>query len=487
MPKSWPKGPRRPAIACALAALLGSMLLLAAAPLRPAASGAALLADIDGPIGPATSRFVHTVLGEAEARQAAVVVLRMDTPGGLSDSMRDIIKAIISSPVPVAVFVAPSGARAASAGTYILYASHVAAMAPGTNLGAATPVQIGDGLPLPGGERPGKRDDEAGDKAGDKAAEDADGAEAKQHGAPAGDAMKNKIVNDAVAYIRGLAAMRGRNADWAERAVREAASLPSGDALEQGVIDLVARDAAALLAAMDGREVEVLGAGTVLRTAGVPVETIEPGWQTRLLAIITNPNVALILMMIGIYGLIFEFSNPGSIGPGVVGVICLLLALYALNLLPLDYAGLGLLLVGVAFMVAEAVTPSFGVLGVGGLIAFMLGASILIDSDSPAFRVSWYVIAGMGAVSAALLAVVLGYALRVQRNAVTTGAVELTGEPATVVEWAGGEGYVRARGELWRARGDGAIAAGDRVAVTGIDGLVLQVAPGAREHMGEPT
>jgi membrane-bound serine protease (ClpP class) len=450
------------------------MLLLASAPLRPAAPGAALLADIEGPIGPATSRFVDTVLDDAAARQAAVVILRMDTPGGLSDSMRDIIKSIMRSPVPVAVFVAPSGARAASAGTYILYASHVAAMAPGTNLGAATPVQIGDGLPLPGGDRPKRPDgkDEDTEPAADE---------------PSGDAMKRKVVNDAVAYIRGLAELRGRNAEWAERAVREAASLPSREALDEGVIDLVARDEVALLAAMDGRRVEVLGADTVLRTAGLPVERIEPGWQTQLLAIITNPNVALILMMIGIYGLIFEFANPGTIGPGVVGVICLLLALYALNMLPLDYAGLGLLLVGVAFMVAEALTPSFGVLGVGGLIAFMLGASILIDSDSPAFRVSWYVIAGMGLASAAVLALVLGYALRAQRHAVTTGAVEITGEPATVIEWAGGEGYVRARGERWRARGEGLIQVGDRVDVTGMDGLMLHVAPRPSAHIGEST
>jgi len=496
--RAAPHGPRRPRAArvwaCTLAAMLGMTLLLAGAQDRPAGSapgaGPALVADLEGPIGPASSRFVETVLETAEERGATVVILRMDTPGGLSDSMRDIIKAILQSPVPVATLVAPSGARAASAGTYILYASHVAAMAPGTNLGAATPVQIGEGMPLPGGERPGKEPDKGSDSAEQGAGEDGagDAPEAgEEPAAPSGDAMKRKVVNDAVAYIRGLAEMRGRNAEWAERAVREAASLPSSEALELGVIDLVSRSPDTLLEAMDGRTVEVLGEQTVLRTAGIPLERMEPSWQLEVLAILTNPNVALLLMMIGVYGLIFEFANPGSIGPGVVGIICLLLGLYALNMLPLDYAGLGLMVLGIAFMVAEALTPSFGVLGVGGLVAFVIGATILVDSDSPAFRISWQVVAAMGLLSALLLAVVLGYALRAQRREVTTGEAEITGAPATVLEWRGGEGRVRARGEQWRARGGRAFAPGERVTVTRIDGLTLEVAPHPEDHKGDST
>jgi len=298
---------------------------------------------------------------------------------------------------------------------------------------------------------------------------------------PSGDAMERKAVNDAVAYIRALADLRGRNAEWAELAVREAASLPANEALERGVIDLTPPTLDALLSGIDGRTVEVLGTPVQLATAGRAVETVQPSWQIRALAVLTNPNVAFILMMIGLYGLIFEFSNPGSIGPGVIGAICLLLGLYALNMLPLDYAGLGLLLLGLAFMVAEAFTPTFGVLGVGGLVAFVFGASILLDSDSPHFQLSWQIIAGSAIASAALLALILGFALRAQRRPVTTGAVELTGSPATVLEWDGGRGYVRARGERWQARGTGSHEPGARVRVTGVDGLTLQV-----EAPGEP-
>lgn len=442
------------------------LVLLLSAPAR--AASVALVADIQGAIGPATSRFVQTVVDMASAREAQLVILRMDTPGGLSDSMREIIKTILASPVPVATFVAPSGARAASAGTYILYASHVAAMAPGTNLGAATPVQIGEGLPLP----TRKPDDPTADEP------DAE---------PAGDVMQSKAINDAAAYIRGLAELRGRNAEWAERAVREAASLPATEALEFGVIDLVVADVPALLKAVDGREVDVRGSIRTLQGSGLAVETVEPSWQLKLLAIITNPNLAFLLMMVGIYGLIFEFSNPGSIGPGVLGVICLLLGLYALNMLPLDLTGLALLLLGVAFMVAEAFTPAFGVLGIGGLVAFVLGASLLLDSDSPYFRLSIEMIAATAITSAVLLILVLGYALRAQRRPVTTGVVELLEVSATVIEWDGGDGYVQVRGERWRARGEHDLHAGDRVQVTAVHGLVLDVSNTGAAPKGENT
>ena len=461
--------------AAGLALLLGVGALLPA-PAQPPGpvAGAVLVADVEGAIGPATARHVERALAQAAERAAPLVVLRMDTPGGLSDSMREIIKAILASPVPVATYVSPSGARAASAGTYILYASHVAAMAPGTNLGAATPVRVGGGLPLPGGGAPGRP--------GTPPGEDAPGEPAPL---PPGDAMERKAVNDAVAYIRALADLRGRNAEWAERAVREAASLPANEALAENVIDLSPPTLTALLGGVDGRTVQVLGEPVVLATAGAAVEMLEPSWQIRALAILTNPNVAFILLMIGVYGLIFEFSNPGSIGPGVIGAICLLLGLYALNMLPLDYAGLGLLLLGLAFMVAEAFTPTFGVLGIGGLVAFVFGASILLDSDSPEFRIAWQIIAGSAVASAALLALVLGFALRAQRRAVTTGAVELTGAPATVIEWDDGHGYVRARGERWQARGAGSFAPGAQVRVTGVDGLTLRIEDPGGQAKGE--
>jgi membrane-bound serine protease (ClpP class) len=427
---------------------------------RSQAPAGALVADLQGPIGPASSHFVDTVIEAAQQRNARLVVLRLDTPGGLSDSMREIIKGILASPVPVVVYVAPSGARAASAGTYILYASHLAAMAPGTNVGAATPIRLGGGLPLPRNDRPSP------------AADGPDGDAARP--APV-DPAEAKMVNDAVAYIRGLAQLRGRNTQWAELAVREAASLPAEEALAKGVIDLIAPDIEALLARADGREVSVNGTTVVLHTAGLHAESIEPSWQTRLLAILTNPNLAFVLMMVGIYGLVFEFSTPGSIGPGVLGGICLLLGLYALNLLPLDYAALALLLLGVAFMVAEAFTPTFGILGLGGLAAFLLGASLLLDSESPHFRLSFEVIAASGIASGAFLVLLLGYALKTQRRAVSTGPAELLAQPATVLEWADHCGYVRVRGERWRARSRRDFEPGSSVVVTAVSGLEVEV------------
>ena len=457
--------------------------------------GTALLVEMEGAIGPASVKLLEDALEAAEERKARLVILRMDTPGGLSDSMRAMIRDILASPIPIATYVAPSGARAASAGTYILYASQLAVMAPGTNLGAATPVQLG-GLPLPGGDQGEESEEPREDDAPPNGSKDdapqngSEGAEEQPRAPPPADAMGRKMVNDAVAYIRGLAELHGRNADWAERAVREGASLPARDAAERQVVDFVAASVDALLQQADGREVMLGERRLTLATADLAVERFEPSWHVELLQAITNPNVAFILMMIGVYGLIFEFANHGSIGTGVVGAICLLLGLYALDQLPLDYTGFGLLLLGIALMAAEAVTPTLGVLGIGGLIAFLLGAFLLIDSDSPQFQLSWWTIGSMTAVSGVLLILLLGYAWRAHQRPVVAGRAEMVGHSAKVLSWSGEEGEVLARGERWQARGPSALVAGEMVMVDAMEGLTLHVsrhAPrGARPEQGEP-
>ena len=462
-------------ILCVLLLLAGAAGMLGM-PTRSASEGTALLVEVDGAIGPATVKLLEDALEAAEQDGASLVILRMDTPGGLSESMRAMIRAILSSSIPVATYVAPSGARAASAGTYILYASHLAVMAPGTNLGAATPVQIGGGLPLPGGEpEPDDKPGRAPDKTDAPDAGQQDGEEEAEQVSPPGDAMGRKMVNDAVAYIRGLAELHGRNADWAERAVREGVSLPAREAAELGVVDFVAGSVEGLLDQADGREVMLGERSMTLATAGLTVERFEPSWQVELLQVITNPNTAFILLMIGVYGLIFEFANPGSIGPGIIGAICLLLGLYALDQLPLDYTGFGLILLGVALMIAEAVTPTFGVLGAGGIVAFLIGAVFLIDSDSPQFQLSWWTIGGVTAVTGALLTLLLGYVWRAHRHAVVTGDVEMLGHDVRVLTWSGSSGEVLARGERWRARCAEPLTPGEMVTVDGIEGLTLDV------------
>ncbi|ROR32734.1 NfeD family protein [Inmirania thermothiophila] len=441
------------------------LLLLSCAGAAP--RGAAHLLTIAGAIGPATADYVVRGIEGAAAAGAEVVILRMDTPGGLDGAMRDIIRAILASPVPVVTWVAPSGARAASAGTYILYASHVAAMAPATNLGAATPVQIG-GLPAPTGpergpERPGPAPE--GTPSGETGGE-----------APA-DPMKHKIVNDAVAYIRALAELRGRNAEWAEKAVREAASLSAQAALEAGVIDLMAGVLPALLEAIDGRTVRTAAGERRLATRGLAVVEVEPDWRARLLAVITDPNVAYILMLLGIYGLFFELANPGFVVPGVVGAISLLLALFAFQVLPVNYAGLALVLLGIAFMVAEAFMPSFGALGIGGVIAFVAGSVLLMDRDVEGFGIAWQLIAGVGATTAVLFMVVVGMAVRARRRPVVSGAEELLGATAEAVEDFEGTGRVRLHGELWQAESPVPVRRGQRLRVTAVEGLRVRVAP----------
>ena len=418
----------------------------------------ALEADVTGTIGPATALYVSKAIAKARAMQAEVLILRLDTPGGLMTSMREIIEAIVASPVPVVGYVAPSGAHAASAGTYILYSTSIAAMAPGTNIGAATPVQIGGdgvpGLPSPGE----KKDGEAGKK-------------------PPASTLEHKATNDAVSLIRGLAEMRGRNADWAEKAVREAATLHATQALELHVIDAVAADDVELLKAIDGRKVTAGGRERKLATAGIAIERIQPDFMSRLLGTIANPNIALMLMMIGFYGLIFEVMSPGAVVPGVLGAISLLLGLYALSELPLDIAGLALLMLGIAFMIAEAFMPSFGILGIGGIVAFVFGAAMLVNTDIPEYRVSPSVIGGTAVTSAAFLILLMGYVWRGQRRKPVSGAEQLIGSQALVLEWQGLEGYVWALGERWHARADKEFTPGQKLKVQELDGLTLIVSP----------
>lgn len=421
--------------------------------------------ELDGPITPASADYFLNALEDAQDADAAAVVMRLDTPGGLDQAMRDMIKAILASSVPVITYVAPNGSRAASAGTYLLYASHVAAMAPATNVGSATPVSIGGPPFAPPASEPPK-DEQKDEKKDDEKIEKPAGGDT---------AMERKVVNDAVAYIRGLAELRGRNADWAEKAVREAVNLPASEALAANVIDLVADDLDALLAALDGREVKTSHGTRTLALAGAEVRTIVPGWRHELLALITNPNVAYILLMIGIYGLILEFYNPGFGVPGVTGIICLLLAAYALQMLPVNYAGLALILLGIALMVAEAFTPSIGVLGVGGVIAFIAGSIILFDRDLPGYQISIPIIAAFAAGSAGLFLFATGAAMRARRLSVSAGREAMIGAVAVASEDFERTGWVRAFGENWQARSDQPVRKGESLRVRAVEGLVLDV------------
>ena len=427
--------------------------------LSPPAYGAhtAIVLDIKGAIDPATSDYVMRGLALAAQNDSGLVLLRIDTPGGLDISMREIIRAILASPVPVATYVAPSGARAASAGTYIAYGSHIAAMAPGTNIGAATPVSLGLG-----GESP--------------PASPNPGSSPAPSITPTPPTMESKVTNDAAAYIRSLAELRGRNAEWAERAVREAASLTAADAEKQHVIDFVATDVGELLGMADGRTVNLAGRETVLHTRDLAIEMYAPDWRIRVLSIVADPNVALIFMTLGLYGLIFEFLNPGMYLPGVAGGISLLIGLYALAILPVTFSGLALIVLGMALMIAEAFAPS-GVLAIGGVAAFVAGAAILIEPGMGGMAIDWRVAAALAGASVGLSLLVFRLALQSRRRRVVTGTAALIGTKGEVEDWATNQGRVFVLGERWKAVSTRPLVPGQMVRVNGIDGLTLSVEP----------
>jgi membrane-bound serine protease (ClpP class) len=440
----------------ALTLLLATLLATLAAP--ASAAERAVVLNVDGVIGPAIADYVVRELHRVKPDDVGVVVLRMNTPGGLDTSMRQIISAILASPVPVVTYVAPGGARAASAGTYIAYASAIAAMAPGTNIGAATPVQLGSPM-MPGGDAEQKQN-KTQNKADDSP-----------------DTETRKIVNDAIAYIRSLAAVSGRNADWAADAVRSAVSIPATEALSLHVIDAIADNVPDLLRQIDGRTVTVAGKPMQLATAHLDVVTVAPDWRTELLALVTNPNVAFILLLIGVYGLILEFFNPGATAPGLIGAISLVVALYALALLPINYAGAALVLIGIGLMIAEVHIGTFGALGAGGIAAFVIGSLMMFPSGVPGFTLSTAVVIGTALASAALLLLALAALLRARRRPVVTGNDALIGASGEAVSWQGEAGRVRVQGEIWLARADAPLAAGARVKVLDRDGLVLRVQP----------
>ena len=434
----------------AIFSTIAAMVLAAPA----SAAQRAVVLDVDGAIGPAVADYIVRELHAVSPDDVGLVVLRMNTPGGLDTSMRKIISAILASPVPVATFVAPSGARAASAGTYIAYASAIAAMAPGTNIGAATPIQLGGGSFLPGSGSDQKSQSKNGESE---------------------DTETRKIINDAVAYIRSLATLNGRNVEWATDAVRSAVSLPATEALSLHVIDVIAKDVPDLLRQIDGRTVTVNGKPQRLATASLTVESVPPGWRTELFGLVTDPDVAFILMLIGIYGIVLEFFSPGAVAPGLIGAISLLVSLYALAFIPINYAGAALVLIGIGLMIAEVHIGTFGALGVGGIVAFVIGALMMFPERVPGFALSTAVVSGAAIASAGLILLVLTALLRSRNRPVVTGGEALIGAEGETVAWQQSEGRVRVQGEIWLARATAPLAAGTRVKVVSRDGLVLFV------------
>lgn len=439
---------------------IGLALSLAFLLVRTAVAAPVAQIEIKGPIGPGVSSFVSEGIKDAQSGNYAAILLIMDTPGGLDSSMREIIQAVLDSRVPVIGYVAPSGARAASAGTYILMACHIAAMAPGTTIGAATPIAIGGSAPGP--SKP-------------SGSEDSSDAE-KRPG------LEDKIISDSAAYMRALAKMRGRPVDWAEKFVREAASVSDSEALDNGIIEFTAASARDLLIQIDGRVVTIDGKDWVLETMESDVIVVQPTWRDDFLAFITNPNIAYLLLLVGIYGFIFEFSNPGLIVPGIVGGVALILGLYALHLLPVNYAGLALIGLGLALITTEAFLPSFGVLGIGGIIAFVLGSILLFDTDIPGFQVSGYLIGAVALVSSALALLFMAMAVRAWRRPVVIGVGDMSGITGTVIDWKGQEGHVQTHGEVWMAKSALPLAKGEKVRVKGREGLLLEVESAATEE-----
>ncbi len=469
-----------------LLAVCATFLLLAA---NAHAAGKVLELELDGPLGVATAEYIISGIEQANAENASLVIIRMDTPGGLVEPMRDIVQAILGSSVPVVTYVAPGGARADSAGTYILLASHVAAMAPTTHLGAATPVSLGGDdvpdkpspmSPKPSSEDSDSKDTTAGDAESDDASNPADDGENDKADDPVREpdtAMGRKVLNDAVAYIRGLAETHGRNADWAEKAVRDAATLTSREALEQNVIDLIAEDRTALLAALQGREVTANNSSVTLDTENAIVEFVEPSWRIKFLSTIANPQVALLLMIVGVYGLMFEGWNPGAIVPGVVGVVCLLLAAYALQIIPVNYAGLALIVVGIVLIIAEAFAPSFGALGLGGIAAFIFGAIMMFDSGVPGFGISIPFVVMLGVIAGSLMLWMTTYLIKLRQRGAVSGEESILGGVAVAIEAFSGEGRVWLDGEAWQAVSPVAVSKDQQLRVRAIDGLRLRVEP----------
>jgi len=403
--------------------------------------------EIKGAIGPASSYYLKEAMADALQQNAHMMLIELDTPGGLSTSMREMIQEITNSTIPVIIYVYPKGARAASAGTYLLYASHVAAMAPGTNLGAATPVNL---MPTP------KMTD-------------------LNSSGPS--ALEKKAINDAMAYIKSLAELNDRNISWALDAVKEAKSISAKDALSYGVIDLIAEDTNELLSKLDGRVVTVSGQSISLRTKGSAIESFEADWKMKILSIITDPNIAYILLLIAIYGIFFELMNPGGLFPGVIGVISGVIALYALNMIPFNYAGLLLIILGIAFMVAEVLIVGFGILGIGGVIAFAFGSFLLFDTETLGSAVSIPLIMAFSLVSLGFFIFVLRFLLHSRSVKVITGIDEMVGAAAEVLE-STKEGYrVRCHGEIWYATSDSVLKVGQTVQVESLSGLILHVNP----------
>ncbi|WP_341502989.1 nodulation protein NfeD [Gallaecimonas sp. GXIMD4217] len=405
--------------------------------------------EIKGAIGPGTANYLINQIDEAaaQAEPPEFLLVALDTPGGLYSATHDINQAILASRVPIVIYVSPQGARAASAGTFMIYASHVAAMAPATHLGAASPVQIGS--PGQGGEEQKESENQK--------------------------TLARKQLNDAISYIRSLAELRGRNVEWAEEAVRNAATLTAAEALEQKVIEILARDEGDLLAQLDGLEVELPDGSRQLQSQGLVASDREPDWRERFIIAITDPNIAYILMLIGIYGLILEFYSPGFGVSGTIGTICLLLALLAFQMLPISYAGLALILVGLALLLAEAMVPSFGILGAGGLIAFLLGSILLFDSPDQAYRVAWPLIAAFAVTSLLFLLIVVRMLLRQRRRAAVSGLESLVGGEAVVLESQDGQVTVFMNGERWLASSPVPLQAGQKVRIEGVQGLTLNV------------
>jgi membrane-bound serine protease (ClpP class) len=467
--------------------LVGALLLLVnsggAGLLAQPAQGPAVLLTVADAITPATMDYLQRGIAHAEDQSAGLIIIELDTPGGLMASTHDLIKSILASRVPVVTYVSPAGSRAASAGTYILLASHVAAMAPATHIGSATPVQMGGFPGLPSDESPARplRPEQSEETAPDSPA--------RQPTAQPSSAIERKVLEDAVSYIRELAARHGRNADWAERAVREAANLGAQEALAANVIDLVASDIDDLLVQLDGERVLMAGGTATLATADLTVERMDPGWRTRLLSVITDPNIAYFLLLIGFYGVIFEFANPGSLFPGVIGATCLLLALFAFQILSVNYAGLALIFLGLAFIVGEAFIPSFGILGVGGIIAFVAGSVILMDGTNQA--VSLPAVGGVGAIAAAFLLWVVTRLVKLRRRTPVYGVEHFSAEPASAdgdFERVDGRyrGHVHMSGERWRAVSDHPVSGGDALRVVAVDGLTVKVAPTSSASDPEP-